>query len=144
MSLQLILTNSSILILGKLSPHFSQEHQTPCLPSGESPASSKFSVSSQDYEQVSQRVLKVNVKSDRTIHFCVSPTFQFQLCPVLQHRRQGCSPGPEGRGQGGRCQERWPHKHEKSNLTIWRANISDMVSVKFQNWEGGKPVGKKE
>ena len=29
-------------------------------------------------------------------------------------------------------------------LQIWRANISDITSIKFQKWEGGKPQGKKE
>ena len=66
MSVQLILTNSSILILGKLSPHFLQEDPTPCLPSGESPASGKSSTPKRhllgsDY-----------VKSDRTIYLSLS------------------------------------------------------------------------
>ena len=154
MSVQLILTNSSILILGKLSPHFLQEDQTPCLPSGESPASGKSSIPKRhllgsDY-----------VKSDRTI--CSS--LLYRLAPYKSHVTQPCSPfilnnnfsyvqystiaARAVRGVlKGEAKEAGAKRGEIMSIGKLRfdvEHITDIVSIKFQKWEGGKAQGKKE
>ena len=142
MSVQLILTNSSILVLGKLSPHFLQEDQTPCLPFGESPASSKSSIRTRhllgsDY-----------VKSDRTIYSSLLYRSPFFLHNNFSYVQYSTIAARAVRGVlKGEAKEAGAKRGEIMSIGKLRfdvEHISDIVSIKFQKWEGGKAQGKKE
>ena len=137
---QLILNHSSILPLQKLPSHFHQDHQAPCPLSGESPVLSKSLI------PLLKAILKGSTQKESQKPPARTSISRSQLFAAMS----STPPSPPGL-----CAALWRERLRRPlprevrmtkdlEIRFIIGTFSEITSIKFQKWEGGKALGKKE